>query len=350
VASRIRLACAVLAASLAIASPELSRVARADPTAADKETARTLLDDGDRKFSAKDYAGALKSFQAADSMMGVPTTGIEVARAEEALGQLAEAHDKLLEVTRYPQKPGEPAAFTKARADAAVRAEKIGARIPTLKVTLSGPPGGTDITVTIDGETVPAAAATLPRKIDPGKHSVVASARGYADAKADVTLREVEAKEVKLTLVPGGPALGPPPPPPGMVPGGAPPPAYYGAPRQDAPSSPPEGTVVMKRNSTGMFVTGIVLMGVGGLTAIVGGLTMAVSSAGGSLCDDSGGGCGSGPSGTGIGILAAGGGLLVGGVVLTVIGGRKVPVQASASALTVQPLIGPGTLGMRGTF
>jgi hypothetical protein len=348
VASRIRLACAVLAASLVIASPALSRVARADPTAADKETARTLLDDGDRKFSAKDYSGALKSFQAADSMMGVPTTGIEVARAEEALGQLAEAHDKLLEVTRYPQKPGEPAAFTKARADAAVRAEKIAARIPTLKVTLSGPPGGTDVTVTIDGEPLPSAAATLPRKIDPGKHSVVASARGYADAKADVTLREVEAKEVRLTLVPGGPPLGPPPPPGGMV-QGPPPPAYYGAPRQDVPSPPPEG-VVMKRNSTGMFVTGIVLMGVGGLTAIVGGLTMAVSSAGGSLCDDAGGGCGGGPSGTGIGILAAGGGLLVGGIVLTVIGGRKVPVQASASAMTLEPLIGPGSAGLRVSF
>jgi hypothetical protein len=41
------------------------------PSAADKETARTLFRDGDEKFRAKDYEAALKAFLAADEIMGV---------------------------------------------------------------------------------------------------------------------------------------------------------------------------------------------------------------------------------------------------------------------------------------
>ncbi|MBB1180651.1 hypothetical protein DSM05_16030, partial [Pseudomonas sp. FW305-3-2-15-E-TSA4] len=46
----------------------------ADPTAADRETARTLMASGRTKRDAGDLNGALKDFAAADSLMGVPTT------------------------------------------------------------------------------------------------------------------------------------------------------------------------------------------------------------------------------------------------------------------------------------
>ena len=88
----------VIVGALAAAPVLYPRIARAEPTAGDKETARSLMDEGDRKFAAKDFKGALDAYQGAHAIMGVPTTGIEVAKAQEALGLLVEARDTLLAV------------------------------------------------------------------------------------------------------------------------------------------------------------------------------------------------------------------------------------------------------------
>jgi hypothetical protein len=74
----------------------------AEPTAADRETARTLLIDGREKLSAGDAKGALQSFQAAHAIMGVPTTGLDLARAQAALGDLVGARATALGVASPP--------------------------------------------------------------------------------------------------------------------------------------------------------------------------------------------------------------------------------------------------------
>ena len=43
----------------------MTPIARAEPTAADKETARTLMQDGRAKRDKGDHAGALEAFKAA---------------------------------------------------------------------------------------------------------------------------------------------------------------------------------------------------------------------------------------------------------------------------------------------
>jgi hypothetical protein len=53
--------------------------ALAEPSPGEKETARALMDEGDRKLSKQDLRGALQAYQGADQIMGVPTTGLEVA-------------------------------------------------------------------------------------------------------------------------------------------------------------------------------------------------------------------------------------------------------------------------------
>lgn len=55
-------------------TPLAVRVAHAEPTAADKETARTLMQDGRAKRTKGDHAGALEAFRAAHGIMKVPTT------------------------------------------------------------------------------------------------------------------------------------------------------------------------------------------------------------------------------------------------------------------------------------
>src|SRR5687768_9838148 len=99
--------------------------AGAQPSAADKETARSLMNQGDTARDEQDYRAALKAYEAADAIMRVPTTGLAVARMHEKLGQLLEARDKALAVARIPAGATEPAAFTTARNEAEQLADAI---------------------------------------------------------------------------------------------------------------------------------------------------------------------------------------------------------------------------------
>lgn len=198
-AKRLALA-AVLSSSLALTSPASAQ------SLADRETARTLMDEGDAKRDAKDYKGALDAYAKADAIMHVPTTGLEVARMQVELGMLLEARETLGRVLRLPVKPNEPAPFTAARKAADQLNEDVGRRVPALELVVKGAAG--DPTVTIDGENVPPAVLSVPRKVNPGKHVVVAKA-GTAEAREEITVEEGATKTVTLELV----DQAPPPPP-----------------------------------------------------------------------------------------------------------------------------------------
>ena len=171
----------------------------AEPSAADKETARSLMSDGREKRDKGDHAGALKSFLAAHAIMRVPTTGLEVGREQETLGQLVEAHDTFLSIVRMPVEPGEPKPFAAARKEAGQRAEAIADRIPSLNIVITGAPAGAQVVVLVDGETIPSAALDVPRKVDPGSHSVVVKVSG-AERTSSVEVAERETKEVDVAF------------------------------------------------------------------------------------------------------------------------------------------------------
>jgi len=174
----------------------------AAPTVADRETARALMDTGDRDVAQKDLPGALAAYRGADAIMHVPTTGIEVARVEEQLGMLLEARETALAVVRLPRDPKEGAAFTDARTAAADLAERLAARIPSIAVRVAGVAPGTVASLTVDGEAVPDAAIALPRLTNPGKHALVVSAPGYVTVRRDVSVAEKEHATVDVRLEP----------------------------------------------------------------------------------------------------------------------------------------------------
>jgi hypothetical protein len=182
----------------------------AEPSSADKETARNLLREGDEKFAIRDFAGALKAYQAAHALMQVPTTGLPLAKAQIERGLLVEARDTLLQVSRYPKEPSESLAFAKAREDAGPLAQKLAERIPSIAITVEGPPKGASIDVTVDGVAVPAAALGAPLKLNPGLHVIRARTGGFQAIAKNVTLKEGDNDKLALKLVPG--AGGPPPP------------------------------------------------------------------------------------------------------------------------------------------
>lgn len=194
-----RLLFATLALAGALASQAASTPAWAEPSAADKETARGLMSEGRASRDKGDLKAALKSFTAADAIMHVPTTGLEVAKTQAALGLLVEARDTALRVMRTPESRGEPPPFKQARDGASALTEELEGRIPSLTVTVKNVPEGATAAVTIDDAPVPGEALGSPRKLDPGHHVIVAKA-GSVDAKQEVDLAEKERKEVAIEL------------------------------------------------------------------------------------------------------------------------------------------------------
>jgi hypothetical protein len=238
---------------LGAAAPVLcSAVALAEPSAADKETARSLLNEGDRKYAAKDYKGALDAYQGAHSIMGVPTTGIEVAKAQEALGLLVEARDTLLSITRLPAQPRDPAAFTKARDDAKARAPGIAARIPSIRFTVTGPSPGAEIAVSVDGQALPSASASLPRKVNPGHHRVTVSSQGFVEQTREVDVEEGKEAPLSFVLAAG---------PGGAPPVGGPAPVVESA----GPGAPPPDTGTSEKSSLAYVGLGVGALGVAGI-------------------------------------------------------------------------------------
>jgi hypothetical protein len=177
-----------------------SAPALADPTPAERETARGLMNQGDRRFDAKDYEKALMAYEGANAIMGVPTTGMGVARAQAALGHLVEARDAAVLVTRMPVKGSEPRPFVRAREAADKLARELGSLIPSIQVAVSGPTATAEVRVTLDDQVIAPSLLKLPLKTDPGRHVLRASSAGFEDAAADVTLQEGENASVTLGL------------------------------------------------------------------------------------------------------------------------------------------------------
>src|SRR5262249_47329328 len=96
------------AVGLACASTFWMAAASAEPTAGEKADARASMAEGRALRSQRNFEGALRSFNAADRIMHVPTTGLEVARTLEAMGRLVEARSTLGRVMTIPVQPTDP--------------------------------------------------------------------------------------------------------------------------------------------------------------------------------------------------------------------------------------------------
>jgi hypothetical protein len=181
----------VLAASVPFA-PGLARAQSPE----DRESARRLFEDGRARRDSGDAAGALEAFRAADALMNVPTTKLAVARAYLALGKLVEARDVALGVARLPVASAEPAPFTDARAAAAQLATEIAGRIPSVAIAIQG---DAPDSLSVDGATVPREAWSVPRRVNAGKHTVVARL-GARAVTQDFAVAEGESASVALDM------------------------------------------------------------------------------------------------------------------------------------------------------
>jgi len=320
-------------------------VALAEPTAAEKETARSLMKEGRARREKGDHKGALENFTGADNIMKVPTTGLEVGRSQTDMNLLVEARDTFLRISRMPEEPGEPVAFKEARKEATALAAKLEERIPTVKLSMPNLPKGAKPTVTIDDAPVSAAMLPYPVKVNPGKHSVVATVGSFKQS-AEVELIEGEDKEVPLDMAGATADEGAKdtPPPPAPDPNGP----------VDTAPKPPEG------GTSSLVYIGF---GVGGAALLVGGVTgilaMSKTNSAKEQCEDTR--C---PPSTHddlssartmatvstISFVVAAVGVGVGVYGLLGRSGGEPPKAALGPLRRVEPFIGLGSFGVSGSF
>jgi hypothetical protein len=219
----------------------------ADPSEADRATARNLAREGYDALQKKDYERAEDRFRRADALVHAPTIVVDHARALTGLGRFVEACERYNLVIREGVPANAPWPWKQAVADATKELAAVEPRRAWLKVTVKG---ASRPQVLIDTDEVPGASLGVPRATDPGQRRVRVSANGYRPSEQLVELSEGEKREIVVELE----AL----------------PIEDVTLEEDAPEPPPTQTIVVtRRDDTLMYVA----FGVGGAGIIAGSVT-----------------------------------------------------------------------------
>lgn len=241
-----------------------SAVAQAQPSAAQKETARGLMAEGRELRDRGDLNGALTRFNAADALMGVPTTGFEVAATQAQLGKLVEARETLQRVLAIAVSPDDPEPFNEALRKARALDQQLQARIASLRFVVKGLKDGEAVELAVDGENVPKALLNLPLRVNPGHHAVVARVR-QRELRRDVDVAEGQSVPVMLELA--SDEAKPVATPPASASAAAAPPPVDVPPPRSAPSAS-RGLPTLAYVGGGVALAGLVVGSVTGISAI----------------------------------------------------------------------------------
>lgn len=190
----MRLAALWLALACIVLAPKR---AHAEPTEADRATARALALEGHAALTSRDYATAIDRFERADALVHAPTLVVDWARSLQGMGRFVEAHEKYELVLREGVDSSAPKSWARALEDAKRELEELRPRLAWITVTLIEPDNAT---VRIDGVVVPPAAVGVKRAADPGFPKVRVSADGYEPFEQTLTVGPGEERNVEVSL------------------------------------------------------------------------------------------------------------------------------------------------------
>jgi hypothetical protein len=324
------------ASVLVLASCFSPSIAGAQISDFDRNTARTLGQEGHAALDQNDFAAAADRFARADALVHAPTFLLGLAQAQVGLGKLVSAMETYSRILREGLPASPPAPFARAIEVARREADALAARIPHVIVQVEGR-GAAGARVTIDGQVVPPAALGVKRAIDPGEHVVRAESQGLAASEKTVTVAEGEVETVTLEPAPAAP------------------PAQAAGRGSEAAAG---------RGSTrrALGVAGIAAGGVGiTLGAVTGGV--AIAEHGSLLRSCPGGKCPIGQEAelrprigtyeTFAGISTAGvvaGGVLAAAGIALVVTATGAEGRRGGAGITIEPIAGAGWAGVRGRF
>lgn len=322
-------------------------VAHADaPTDDEKAAARILGTEGVKLALHGDCVGAVDKLSRAEALVHAPTTAVPLAQCDIKLGKLVAGTEILNRVVHETLPSSAPKSWSDAKQQAQTLLDATAPRIPKLRIHIDRPGGlGSDLQVTVDGETVPAVLLDNERPTDPGTHRVAATTSGSPPVETDVVLTEGQVQSVSLHVQPAPPltatATG--------APSGAPPPPGPG------PSGPPPATTEGPNRAPG-----IILLSVGGAGVVVGSVfgilalgakSKLESACKGLSCPTSSQGdinaYKTDPIVSTAGWVVGAAGLAVGTFLLVTAHSESAPKTAQ---LEVRPWIGPGSAGVGGSF
>ena len=193
--TRLRLCLMLLC--MVVSSIAFSRPALAEPSAADRATARDLAREGFEALKRDDFTSAEDRFRRADALVHAPTLVVDHARSLVGLGRLVEAHERYSLVLREGVSPNAAWPWKRAYADAQKEIEVIKDRLAWLTINVVGPSAPE---VSIDGKAIPAAAVGVRRATDPGERQIVAGGAGYESKTETVVLGEGDEQTIDLKL------------------------------------------------------------------------------------------------------------------------------------------------------
>ena len=188
------------AISVALVAMLGSREALADePSAGDVAAARSLSQEGTKLANANKCAEAIDKLSRSEKLFHAPSTLSRLGECQVKVGKVVEGTENLNRVVRETLPPNAPKVFVKAQERASQLLPAARAKIAKLTVTVNAPKGA-EIMVRVDGEPMNSANLGTERPVDPGEHTIEASAPGHTSAKAKAQLKEGGAESVTLTL------------------------------------------------------------------------------------------------------------------------------------------------------
>jgi hypothetical protein len=327
-----------------VASALLAAPLPALAQAGDKAAAESLFQAGRELMNQKRYADACPKFAESQKLDPSAGTSLNLGQCYEALGKTASAWAEY--------KAGAGIAHTQGRTEQEAKANEFAAklepRLSKLRIDLGPDAGGiAGLVVKRDGVEVGRGSLGIGIAVDPGDHTITASAPGYKEWSATTRLgTEHDARSVVVTgLTKEAVAVVPP--------AGAGAPPAVGAGQPPPPAAPPaSGSSTMRTTGWILGGAGVVGLGVG---AVLGGLAM--SQAGNAkndptlcpnkVCTTAGRAEIDGANGKALGStigFIAGGALLATGVVLLVVSGPSAKKEAAQASLV--PSAGPGGGGL----
>ena len=245
-------------ASLAwpIAAPHL---ARAQATPQDQAVAQSLYDEGKRLMAASQWADACPKLEESQRLDPTPVTEFYLADCYERAGRTASAWTTFLDLAATEHKNGGAKSAERERV-ARDRAGALEPRLSQLVIDVPAAARVAGLVVKRDGEIVREGQWGSPLAVDPGKHTVEASAPGKRPWTATEDVQSPGARTTVLVeALVDAPVVAPGPSP--ALPA-VPPPASGG----DAGTSSPLKTVGLVVGGVG--VAGLVAGGIFGALAL----------------------------------------------------------------------------------
>ncbi|WP_438019282.1 hypothetical protein WMF18_09515 [Sorangium sp. So ce315] len=187
-------ACA-LALSLAAAGLLSAPAPAAAQSAADVAVAREIFIEGSEHASQGRWAQARERYERSLAIKRAPITLYSLGVAQQQTGQLVEALESFRAFLLEPSAPA-----TKEYERLARQAvQELEGQVAALELRLT-PADVAGVEVKVDGGVVPTAALGRPRPLNPGPHTVTASAPGYREARRSVVAAPGSRVVVVLSL------------------------------------------------------------------------------------------------------------------------------------------------------